>query len=85
MAGEREAVRATSPTLNPSPTPSPYPKQVWGRGFETDNVLAVCSDADGAAFTTSPDDVERFLAAAAADSAAPALMVGTYASYARVA
>jgi len=49
-------------------------------------VLAVCSDADGAPFTTSPEEVERFLAqAAAAERDAPALMVGTYTSHARVA
>ena len=48
-------------------------------------MLAVCSDADGAPFTTSPEEVERFLAQAAADRDAPALMVGTYTSHARVA
>ena len=48
-------------------------------------MLAVCSDADGAPFTTSPEEVERFLAAAAAERDAPALMVGTYTSHARVA
>jgi len=58
--------------------------QAWGGGAVGSRVLAVCSDADGADFTTSPDEVERFLAEAAA-AAAPALMVGTYASAERVA
>ena len=58
--------------------------QAWGGGAVGSRVLAVCSDADGADFTTSPDEVERFLAEAAA-AAAPALMVGTYASAQRVA
>ena len=35
--------------------------QVWGRGgLDVERVLAVCSDADGADFTTSADEVERF-------------------------
>ena len=59
--------------------------QVWGRGgLDVERVLAVCSDADGADFTTSADEVERFLADAAA-AAAPGVLVGTYNSAERVA
>ena len=54
---------------------------MWGGGAVGTRVLAVCSDADGADFTTSPEQIETFLAEAEAASA-PALMVGTYASHA---
>ena len=58
--------------------------KLWGEGLDASRALAVCSDADGADFTTSPDEVERFLAEAAAADV-PAVMVGTYASHERVA
>ena len=58
--------------------------KLWGKGLDASHTLAVCSDADGADFTTSPAEVEGFLAAAAA-AAVPAVMVGTYASHGRVA
>ena len=58
--------------------------KLWGEGLDASRALAVCSDADGADFTTSPAEVESFLAEAA-DDGVPAVMVGTYASHKRVA
>jgi len=58
--------------------------KLWGEGLDASRALAVCSDADGADFTTSPAEVGSFLAEAAAADV-PAVMVGTYASHERVA